>query len=440
MPMFQYSAVDAAGRVERGTLPGASMDAVARQLADKGWTVHELSVAKVVGDPLGDAAVLQLEPPAPPAPPQPVEAPRLEEGWTPPPVERRNPFVTQILGPLVGKVPLTAIHFFFRQLGTMLNAGVNPAQALETLARQTRSRKLSRVILEARDHVIAGRPMSAGFQRYPEVFTPLMMSMLRAGEEGGFLPQQLKQLSEYVQKEIELRNLIRRETLYPKLIVFASIIIIGGANMLIAYLAPSGARLNSPLTTPAVWVVLAPILVALFLFFRVGLAQPRIKYFWDAFVIHVPWFGSTARGFAMAKFGRSFGALYKGGVPIHKGLRLAADACGNEYVRAHIHPAADNLEGGAGLTETLESTGTFSPIVLDMTRTGEMTGNVDEMLEKMSEFYEDEGQTRAKQAATALGVVALLLVAAYVGYVVVSFYVGYFGGIGQELDNAGRAE
>lgn len=399
MPVFQYEGVNQDGKPERGLLQGASLETVAKQLGDRGIQVNQLALAPGSGE--------------------------IPVAGSPPPTEARTRMETDVVGPLVGGVPLTQLHFFFRQLGTMLHAGINPVQSFETLSRQTNSPKLRAVVLETKDHVLAGRPISVGFQRYPEVFTPLMLSMVRAGEEGGFLAEQCRQLAEYIQRDVELRNLIRRETAYPKIVIAASIVIILATNVIISAVKPGASGLNAPVL---LWIVTGGLLLAGFLFARVGRKNPGVRASWDRFVQNLPGVGGMIHGFAMAKFGRAFGALYKGGVPLGKSVKLAADACGNEHVRGKIYPAADRMDSGAGIANTLAETGAFSPIVLDMTRTGEMTGNVDEMLIKMAEYYEDEGQTRARQAAMILGVVCFLLVAIYVGYIVVTFYTGFASG------------
>ena len=114
---------------------------------------------------------------------------------------------------------------------------------------------------------------------------------------------------------------------------------------------------------------------------------------------------------------------------VKQAVELAADACGNEFLRARIRPAAQGLQEGVGITEAFTATGAFEPIVLDMAKTGETTGNVDFMLTKIAEFYEEEGKTRSHQFAVALGVLATLVVAIYVAYTVITFYAGYFSGI-----------
>src|SRR5439155_6398166 len=101
-----------------------------------------------------------------------------------------------------------------------------------------------------------------------------------------------------------------------------------------------------PLTQPITWLYLGPLIVAIWLYFRVGLANPRIKFGWDKFVLAVPYIGNTMRQLAMAKFGRAFGALYSGGVPVHDAIQLASDASGNEYMRSLLYPAAGRLKEG----------------------------------------------------------------------------------------------
>jgi len=191
-------------------------------------------------------------------------------------------------------------------------------------------------------------------------------------------------------------------------------------------------HLSSPLTTLSTWFWLGPLLIALFLFFKVGLANPRIKYNWDSIGTNLPGIGTMLKELSAAKFGRAFGALYKGGVPLQKAMKMAADACGNEYLRAKIYPAARGMEDGEGIAATFAATGAFSPIVLDMVATGERTGNLEQMVEKMAEFYEDEATVRATQVATWVGVIVFLFVALYIGWIIISFYTG----VGQDATKA----
>ncbi|HXH62328.1 MAG TPA: type II secretion system F family protein [Fimbriimonadaceae bacterium] len=399
MPIFQYSGTNAQGQTERGMMPGSNADAVTQQLQSRGLKVTEVRMAESQGDPLASGT-------------------------------RTDYTASSFVAPtIVQQVSLAQLQFFFRQLGAMLNAGVGYAQALETLSNQSQSGKFRQILRDGKDMVARGEPLSRAFERHPDVFSPLMLSMVRAGEEGGFLTEQCKRLSEYIEREINLRNMIRAATIYPKVTVVASIIIVLGANWIIDMLGKEGAaKLTTPLTSGATWFVLVPVIVLAFIYVKIVLPQPRAKYQWDAMMVRLPGLGKVIHGFAMAKFGRSFGALYGSGVPIPKALLLSADACGNQYVRSQVYPCANLLESGGGITEAFAKSGAFSPMVLDMTKTGEMTGNVDEMLHKLAEYYEEEGTVRAKQFAVIFGVVVLVMVGAYVGYIYITNMLKFIGG------------
>lgn len=428
MPTFEYQAESADGQIVSGREFGTSLDKVASVLAKRGLTVRQLGVATSVADPLANVGAPVPIPPGAIETPAPVGV--IPEAAPEDPLLQQRSYVeTSVWGPLVDRVPLVALAFFFRQGATMLEAGVPIVQTMATLARQTRDTKLQRIISELGDHVEAGRPLSFGMQRYPEVFSAIMVSLTRAGEKGGFLDAALAQVADYLDREIELRNLYKRITFYPKLQIGASVLIILGANFIIASVAPGGQGLSSPLTTPATWIALGPLIIAIFLFIRVGLANGGIKYGWDWVIAKLPGVSKIMHEFSMAKFGRAFGALHKAGIPLTESMKLSADACGNEYIRSLMYPAVKNLESGEGITEIFRASGAFSPLVIDMVQTGEMTGSLDKMLEKVADFYEDEAATKSTQLAQITGVILGLLVAIYIGYIIITFYMGYSSGI-----------
>jgi type IV pilus assembly protein PilC/MSHA biogenesis protein MshG len=454
MPTFEYEATQDDGRTVRGTEFGLTVEQVIQNLALRG-----LLVTKIAGlsgfDPIPDtfaaAGVARGEidtpPPAedmiePQGPITEASAPThgfrstAQESDLPQDLGPRSYFATHIWGPLVGEVPLTSLALFFRQFASMVGAGVPLVTALETLGRQEHSPKLSRIIGEMRAATVRGASLSGTMQRYPEVFSPLQVSLTRASEEGGFLEKAAKLNAEYLETDIEIRNVYRRETLYPKFVIGFSIAIICFANSII-HLFGSARGIYSPLTDPAVDFFVVPLAIAILLFVKIGLPNPRIRYNWDNLKLRIPYLGPTLHQFAMAKFGRALGALHKGGIPPGRALILAADACGNEYLRSQIYPAAQRLEQGQSFAETLGQTSAFTPLVMDMVSTGEMAGSLDEMLDKICEYYEAEAKVRAQQAGRVIGVFALVCVGIYVGFVVISFFVGMMSTIGSEIPQSG---
>ena len=429
MPLFEYQAMDAEGKQRSGTTLGKSLDEALKKLQNQGLIVTGLSQATGGLDPTPPpGARARVEQPrgaaipgAIPTGPQPGDMP------PPPPLDARNPVRSYVIGGMFEHVGLRDLMFFFRQYGTMLGAGVNPVQALQTLSNQTTSRKLKSVLQEGSAHVREGRPFSACMQRYPEVFSPLAVSMIRAGELGGTLEHQCFHLADYYEHEHSIVTLIKKETFYPKMLVVVAIIIIVGANFIIrSVVGQPTFAIKSPFESIGFYLFVAALILGLLFYNRVFSKIPAFRETIDQIALRIPYIGKTAHGFAMARFGRAFGALYRSGMSMPESTRLAADACGNLAVRRQIYPASEWLKEGIGITEAWGRTGAFNQIVLDMTGTGEQTGNLDQMLLKVSEYYEDEGRVRAKQAAQVLTVVVMLAVFIFIGMIVINFWTGYF--------------
>ena len=246
-------------------------------------------------------------------------------------------------------------------------------------------------------HVKEGRPISAGLQRYPETITPVMLSLIRVGEEAGFLDEALAQVADYIDREIELPKPLQALDLLSKVSGLPpSFVIVGVTN----YGPCFPWQKRSTIHADRVWYLDHHWLVR---FLASGFSCgsdypiPGSNTTGMQSALEVPVLGKTLRQLAMAKFGRAFGgALYKPGVPITKGMPLAADACGNEYLRAKMYPAFRWMQEGSGIHETFRATNAFTPIVLDMVGTGEKTGNMEQMVEKVADYYEGEAETIGK--------------------------------------------
>lgn len=417
MPIFEYQAIDSQGKAVRGTLQSPDLNVATQRLAAKGLKLQQIGFAQSVGDPLANAT-----------PQKSIVTPIRPMTLAP-----RSALDSGFFGRIVGKVQLSDIAIFFRQLGAMLRAGVNPAECFDTLRTQTTSGKLATVLDEMKFNAEMGKPMSQIMERYPDVFTPLMIGLIRAGEKGGFLEKACADAAQYTEQEVELRNMLRRETFFPKLTLFGGLLVLGVANLIISSIGRGG-QIDAPLNRLSTWYWLGPLIIGLFLFFRVVVPMPKFRVKWDGFLLRIPWLGGAVHRFAMAKFGRVFGAGYRGGMLIHESLRMAADSCGNEYIRAQLYTASSRLENGDTISNSLAATGVLSPVVAKMLSTGEGTGQLDDMLNKMADFYEDEAKTSSRMMAMVFGFAVLLGVGIYIGYVVISFWSGYFGSLFRGLE------
>lgn len=334
--------------------------------------------------------------------------------------------------PLFGGVPLKALAVFFRQFAAMLAAGVPIYQALDTLSNQrTSNARLRRTLASIRDSILAGERLADAFDKHPAVFSPIIRAMIRVGEMGGALEQVLRQIATYLENELELRRLISRVTFYPKLVLFFAIVI---PNLIPALITLVGGQGGAPVGAVLLGITMtfAKILLVIFAIwalFRLAMQAQGFRYAWGLFTVSLPWIGFTVRQLALARFARALSALYGAGLPLSQAVRYAAEATGNEYLRSRIEPAGAKLEAGYSITDTFASTGVFPPMVMDMVATGENTGELGFMMDKVAEYYEEEGKLRAHQAGHVLGVVVYLAVAIYVAIIVIQFYAGYFRAI-----------
>lgn len=400
MPIFEYEAVDSAGRPMKGTVSGADMQVASQVLVQRGLNVQRLQSA-ANNDPLAPSG-----PVVPPAP---------------------QKFGQQVLHIGDGIVPLADLAALFRQLAVLLHAGINPFEAFANLCQQVRHPVLAKFCEEARDATKAGEALTSVFDKHPNSFSPLMRALVQAGERGGFIVQALNEIATYIESEIALRNQYRMATIYPKFMAGVGLVVMLLANQIGREMAGTSVFKN-PILELRFWLVLGPILLGIFLFLRYGMRNPEIRTSYERFLASLPWFGQTVRQFAMAKFGRALGALHRSGMPPSECLELASQATGNMAIERAIGPAVERLRTGHGLTESLSATGVFDSTVLQMIATGERTGEVSQMLTKMADYYDAEASVRSKQTAVATGVLVLLIYALFFGYMIVTTAAPILGG------------
>lgn len=350
-------------------------------------------------------------------------------------------FKETVIYPIYAGVVIKDLSQFYRQFSTLINAGLPIFQALIALESNTSNPKLKEIARAGQAQVQAGGKFSEVMSAYPWIFSPMQIELIRAAEKGGMLDQTLLDVADYVDHEIEIRRLVSRETLYPKFTLFVAFMILGrpgfaGGMPAVASMVVGGmgkmeysmaAYLWDTVGFMAMWIVPIIALVALFRLSLFNVDGVREKY--DTVKMAIPGLGGLVRQFAMAKFLRTFGALFRAGFSIPTSLEIAGDACGNGVIGAAAKRAIPRVERGELLSDTLSSYGVFPPMAYNMIRTGETSGNLDEMLNKTADFYEAEAKTKAHQAAIGFGVFVFLMVALLVGRAIIGFYGGYAAGV-----------
>ncbi len=352
-------------------------------------------------------------------------------GFTPQPPARRIGEQSSVhIAPFLASVPLTELAMMFRQMGTLLNAGVPMVQSISTLAQQTRSGRLKAILVDATATVASGHPFSDAMEKYPAAFTPIQIELIRAGETGGLLETMCDRIADYLEREIETRRKLKRETLYPKIVLSVAGLVILILTFVQAGMGKTGANLVGSRIGFAATV--GAIAFAVWWLGRYLNQFPAYGALWDRFKMHIPGAGDVARKYATARFARAMAALYAGGVNLYRAVEIGARACGNRAIGEQLLSHAPALNNGEGISGMLARSGLLSPLAIQMARTGEQTGSLDTMMNKVADYLENEADAKAHQVAVVTGVLTLIVAACVVAYIVISFYVGMFQGVFQE--------
>lgn len=320
-----------------------------------------------------------------------------------------------------------------RQLATLSKSGLPLDEATATVAKQSEKPKLKRLILGVRAKVVEGHALAEGMAQFPSVFNSLYCSTVRAGEQSGHLDLVLERLADYTESKQLLQNRIRIALLYPTILTIMAISIV---SFLLSYVVPKivGVFESSGQTLP--WITTALIsvsdfivdyylLIILFIagliaismaFYRQPVARERIHRFW----LKLPVIGRFVRGANTARFTRTLSILVGAGVPLLEALRIAGEVVSNLPMRHAILEATQKVREGAALGRALDQSRLFPPIVINLISSGEVSGNLEDMLERSSENQERELETNIATVMglfepiiiLAMGVVVLIIVLA----------------------------
>lgn len=421
MSLWVYEARDAAGKVVSGSHDAADRRTALEFLRAQGLFLTRLEAARGSSLPKTPSQsaprASQNTENSPPVSPPIASAPR--SAGSPSNPQHQN---SRAAAPPLASQPLLRcsakdLSLFFRQIGAMIHAGTSLGAALHSMAKNAPSGALRSAASQMEARVLSGEPLSTSMRAFPGLFSPLQIGMVSAGERGGFLERIFERLARYAERDYELQTAIKRETRYPKLLVFASIFI---PSVVPLFLGGFNAWLRD-ITGPLV------LIAALYVGWKlIGRALPflpqvgAIRTVFDGVKLFVPIAGKVARSLATAKFCRALGALYSAGVGPGEAVRLAAQACGNRAIGARALATIPRLEHGEKFTDCMASTGYFNHMALQMMAVGEDSGALDEQLDKAADFLETDSETAIKQAIPVLGMVAFLVVAFRVGSLVIA--------------------
>lgn len=395
MPTFAYRARDGAGSLVRGTLVADSARLVKLKVTEMGYFPITVDEMKSSG---------------------------------------RGAF-----GLLPRRVRYDDLVVFSWQFAAMVGAGIPLISCLSALRDQTESPELGRAIGEIRQSVQDGQSLSGAMSKYPHIFSSIMISLIKAGESGGFLELSLERIAVQMDKDADLRQRVRSAFVYPILVISLSALIVA---FLLAFVIPvfaqvyRSAGLDLPGSTRALivastffarfwWAVLIG-LVGAVAGIRAWAKSERGKPKADALKLKMPIFGPLMRKVSISRSVRVLGTLISTGVPLVHALEDAARVAGNHVIASALHLAIVRVTEGDKLAEPLQASGQFPAMVIQMVTAGEESGDLGGMLNKVADFYDRDIEYTVKRLTTALEPLLTIFLGAIVGFVAISMYMPIF--------------
>jgi type IV pilus assembly protein PilC len=398
MRTFVYTAKDSAGKVIQSTVEADNPKAVMEALRNEGFFVVRI-------------------------------------------VERRKPFNPLALIERAFKIGLKELTIFSRQFALLLNAGLTLAEAVDTIEEQTQNSSFRQILHKVKLDIQGGETLNLAMKKHPRAFSPFFVSMVQAGEIGGALDSILDRVAQFYENELDLKHKVKSAMIYPVIILILAMSI---SLFMLMYIVPqfgafyeefSGGEAQLPALTRTMikfsdWLVnnwgyllSIPVFILLFWKFRNSKWGHIVL---DPIVLRIPIFGPLARKVAITRFSRTFGTLTASGVPILEALEVAKNTASNNVIQRAIMYVRERIREGETIHAPMKRTGQFPPIVSNLVSVGEEAGNLEEILFKISDYYDAEIDATVRGMASIIEPMMIILIGALVGTIVVSLYLPIF--------------
>ncbi|MGE5455180.1 MAG: type II secretion system F family protein, partial [Methylocystaceae bacterium] len=358
---YRYRVKDKMGKTQQGVLDGENRNLVLESLVGQGYYV------------------LQLE-------------------------EQKNKGLSmEISWPTFTRVSTRELSAFTRQLATMINAGLSILKCFSILGKQTNNPGLKKAVLQIRDDLEAGMPLYQALNKHPKIFSRMFVSMVRAGELGGILDQVLDRLSEHLEREQEISSKVKSASVYPTIIsIFAVLVVFFIITFVMPTFTDMFVQAGVPLPTPtrvllkagiflkSSWYLIFGAIILLVLGIKQWKKTSAGRLFFDTLILRIPVVGTTISRVTVARFARTMGTLVQSGIPVLAALEAVEEVVGNEVIARAIRKSRASIREGDTISRPLAETGVFEPMVTQMIAVGEETGTLDDMLVRISAYFERE--------------------------------------------------
>lgn len=327
------------------------------------------------------------------------------------------------------RINTTELALMTRQLATLARSGIPLDEATATIARQSIKPKVKKLLLGVRAKILEGHTLADGLRDYPHIFSEMYCATVAAGEQSGHLDVVLERLADYTEQRQQLQQRMKLALIYPVILTVMSILVVSG---LLTYVVPEVVKVFSdtgqqlPFLTIALiavsdfmqdwFIYLLIVLIAGFAMFKKILQQPVFRKRYHQFLLKVPVVGNLILGGNSAQFSRTLSILAASGVPILEAMRIAVKVMDNIPMREAVEQASQQVSEGSSLSATLEQSGYFNPMLINLIASGEATGQLEQMLERAAMNQERELETTI---AMLMGLLEPLLIVAMGGVVLI---------------------
>ena len=332
------------------------------------------------------------------------------------------------------------IAIFTRQLSTMMRAGVPLIQSFDIVARGSPNPRLTRLLTDIRSDVETGTSLSAAFRKHPLYFDALYCNLVEAGEAGGILEALLDRLAIYQEKTMAIKNKIKSALIYPIAVLVVAFVVLA---VIMIFVIPAfkevfssyGADLPAPtLVVIAMseffvkywWAIFGFLGGGTYFFLESWKRSEKMQKAMDRLLLRVPVFGDLVNKSAVARWTRTLSTMFAAGVPLVEALDSVGGASGNAVFKEATDAIQKDVSTGASLTTSMQTTGVFPNMVLQMCAIGEESGALDQMLGKAAEFYEDEVDEAVKGLSSLMEPFIIVILGTLIGGIVVSMYLPIF--------------
>ena len=336
-------------------------------------------------------------------------------------------------------VKLKDLAVMARQMSTMISSGLTLIRTLSILAEQTENKVLGATLETVRTEVEAGSALSDAMARQGRVFPPLMISLVRAGEAGGFLEQTLQSIAVSFEKDVKLRSTIKSALTYPiAVLIIAFVAVVGMLIFVVPVFQKMFSDLGGELPLPTQMLVvlsanmiwIGPLLligiIGFSLWWRANKNEPRVMAVVDPLRLRIPVFGGLFKKVAIARFTRNFGTMIGSGVPILQSLKIVGETSGNYVIETALIKVAESVRQGKSISGPLALEPVFPSMVVQMISVGEDSGSLETMLSKVADFYDEEVESTAEQLTALIEPLMIAVIGAIIGGMIVALYLPIF--------------